>query len=77
MQPGTSYPITIEAFATSTLFRQGHGIRIDISSSNFPHFVMNPNTGGPEGKARSHRIATNRVFVDRDRASYVLLPVIV
>ena len=76
LRPGEICAIKVEAFPTSNLFKQGHRIRLDISSSNFPHFDQNPNTGEPEGKATARRVATNRVFVDRARASYVLLPVI-
>ena len=76
MVPGTIYPIRIEAFPTSNLFRRGHRIRLDISSSNFPHFDVNPNTGEPEGRAREWRVATNRVYLDRGRPSHVVLPVI-
>jgi len=76
MEPGRIYPIRIEAFPTSNLFKAGHRIRIDVSSSNFPHFDFNPNTGEPEGKATRSQVATNRVFLDRDHPSHVVLPVI-
>jgi putative CocE/NonD family hydrolase len=76
MQAGRTYRIKIEAFPTSNLFKAGHRIRVDISSSNFPHFDANSNTGEPEGKATALRMATNRVFVDRRRASHVILPII-
>ncbi len=76
MQPGKVYRIRVDAFPTSNLFKAGHRIRLDVSSSNFPHFDLNSNTGEPEGKATHWRIATNRVFLDRDHASHVILPVI-
>jgi putative CocE/NonD family hydrolase len=76
MESGRIYAVRIEAFPTSNLFKAGHRIRIDVSSSNFPHFDVNPNTGEPEGKATRRQIATNRVFLDRDHPSHVLLPVI-
>jgi putative CocE/NonD family hydrolase len=76
MEPGRIYAIRIEAFPTSNLFKAGHRIRIDVSSSNFPHFDFNPNTGEPEGKATRMQIANNRVYVDGDHPSHVLLPVI-
>ena len=76
MVPGTVYQIRIDAFPTSNLFQRGHRIRLDVSSSNFPHFDVNPNTGEPEGRARAWRVATNRVYLDRERASYVVLPII-
>jgi hypothetical protein len=76
MTPGEVVTITIEPFATSNLFARGHRIRLDISSSNFPHFDVNPNTGEPEGRARRKRIACNTVFVDQARPSHVVLPII-
>jgi putative CocE/NonD family hydrolase len=76
MREGKVYQIAIEAFPTSNLFKTGHRIRIDISSSNFPHFDANPNTGEPEGRARSRRIATNSVYLDKQRPSHVVLPII-
>jgi putative CocE/NonD family hydrolase len=76
MRPGRVYRIKVEAFPTSNLFRVGHRIRLDVSSSNFPHFDANPNTGAEEGRATSTRVATNRVFVDAERASHVVLPII-
>ena len=47
MQPGTIYPLTIKLYPTSNIFKRGHRIRVDISSSNFPRFDVNPNTGEP------------------------------
>lgn len=76
MTPGQSYPIKIAAFPTSNLFKAGHRIRIDVSSSNFPHFDVNPNTGASEGAGLTRRVARNTVFVDSGRPSHVLLPVI-
>lgn len=76
MTPGQVYAIGIDAFPTGNLFQRGHRIRIDISSSNFPHFDANPNTGEPEARAQDSRIATNRVYLDATRPSHVVLPVI-
>jgi putative CocE/NonD family hydrolase len=76
MRPGRVYRIEIETFPTSNLFKAGHRIRVDLSSSNFPRFDANSNTGEPEGKSTTLRTATNRVFLDRRRASHVILPLI-
>lgn len=65
----------IEPFACSNLFRAGHRLRIDIASSNYPRFDLNPNTGEPEGEWTHTRVALNRVFVDAARASRIILPV--
>ena len=75
--PGQPTKIVIDAFPTSNLFKKGHRIRLDVSSSNFPHFDVNPNTGGPEGGGGgTWKVAQNRVFIDKDRPSHVTLPVI-
>jgi putative CocE/NonD family hydrolase len=76
MSPGMVYHIRVDAFPTSNLFKRGHRIRLDVSSSNFPHFDANPNTGDPEAKATTTRVATNRVYLDAARPSHVVLPVI-
>jgi len=76
MRPGEIYEIIIQPFPTSNLFKAGHRIRVDISSSNFPRFDVNPNTGEPEGLGRQTRIAGNTIYVDRARPSHIVLPVI-
>jgi putative CocE/NonD family hydrolase len=75
-QPGELVQIRITLFPTANLFLAGHRIRLDISSSNFPKFDVNPNTGEPEGMARRRRIAVNTVFVDAARPSRVVLPLL-
>jgi uncharacterized protein len=76
LAPGEIAEIAIEPFATSNLFKAGHRIRLDISSSNFPHFDVNPNTGEPEGMARRRRSAVNSVHIDADHPSHIVLPII-
>lgn len=63
MRPGTRYRITVPAPDTANLFAAGHRIRLDVSSSNFPRFDVNPNTGGAEVDARRKVVATNRVHL--------------
>ncbi|MDB6105293.1 MAG: Aminopeptidase, partial [Gammaproteobacteria bacterium] len=76
MSAGQVYRIKVEAFPTANLFKRGHRIRLDISSSNFPHFDVNPNTGAPEGTGLDRRVARNTVFMDAGRPSHVILPLI-
>ena len=76
MTPGETYEVTIEAFPTSNLFRAGHRIRLDVSSSNYPHFDLNFNTGEPEGLATSSRAATNTIWMDPERPSHAILPIV-
>jgi putative CocE/NonD family hydrolase len=75
-EPGEIVRVRIKLFPTANLFLPGHRIRLDVSSSNFPKFDVNPNTGEPDGAARRRRIAKNTVFVDAARPSRVVLPVL-
>ena len=75
-QPGEVVKIRITLFPTANLFLPGHRIRLDVASSNFPKFDVNPNTGEPEGMARRRRVAVNSVFVDAGRPSRVVLPLL-
>jgi putative CocE/NonD family hydrolase len=75
MQPGAIYQIRIEPFATSNLFQAGHRLRLDISSSNYPHFDINPNTGAPEGYPSEPKVALNRIHLGGSHASCLVLPV--
>jgi hypothetical protein len=76
MEPDVIYPIQIRAFPTSNLFAAGHRLRIEISSSNFPHFDVNPNTGAPAGQPSTPVVAHNRVHTNRRHPSHVVLPII-
>ncbi len=76
MVPGEVYAITIELFPVANLFCRGHRLRLDISSSNFPHFDVNPNSGEPEGSWQWPRIARNRVIASANHPSHILLPAI-
>jgi hypothetical protein len=76
MQPGQVYRFTIELYPTSNLFKRGHRIRVDISSSNFPCFDVNPNTGEPLGRSRLKVVAENAIYHDEDHPSHILLPII-
>ena len=76
MEPGEVYEIEISLYPTSNLFKKGHRIRLDIASSNFPRFDVNPNTGEPIGLNRLVVIAKNTVYHDRNHLSHVVLPII-
>ena len=76
MEPGQIYPITIVLPPTSNIFASGHRIRLDIASSSFPQFDVNPNTGEPLGRHTYTRRALNRVHHDSRRPSHVVLPVV-
>ncbi|MEQ1861366.1 MAG: CocE/NonD family hydrolase [Chthoniobacteraceae bacterium] len=76
MEPGTTYPFTIRLYPTSNVFKKGHRIRVDISSSNFPRFDVNPNTGEPLNDHRRVVTAVNTIVHDREHPSHIVLPVI-
>jgi putative CocE/NonD family hydrolase len=76
LKPGQPYEFTIEMYPTSLLFQRGHRIRLDISSSNFPRFDLNPNTGEPLNNNRRVQSAENTIYLDPQHPSRIVLPVI-
>ena len=66
----------IDLMVTGNTFLAGHRIRVEISSSNFPRFDRNPNTGGPIGMSRETRPARQVIVHDAEHPSHILLPVI-
>ena len=76
MMPGQVYPSQIALPPTSNLFAVGHRIRLDISSSNFPRFDLNPNTGEPMGRHTHSVAAQNTIHFDAGHASHLVLPII-
>ena len=78
MEPGRVYPLTIDLWATSNLFKAGHRIRVDVSSSKFPCFDRNLNTGNAPGDEwiADSVVATQTVFHDANRASRIMLPLV-
>ena len=69
-------PIDIVLYPTSNLFMPGHRIRLDISSSNFPRFDVNPNTGDPLWTERRRRACENTIYHDAEHQSRIVLPVV-
>ncbi len=74
--PGTVYSYVIDLWATSHVVRAGHRLRIEISSSNFPRFDRNPNTGAPFGRDDRFITARQGIHHSAARPSHVVLPVI-
>ena len=73
--PGEIYRIEVDAGVTGNVFLKGHRIRVEISSSNFPRFDRNPNTGGPIATETSLLKATETIYHDRRHPSHVELMV--
>ena len=78
IQPGEVYAYEIDLVATSNVFRPGHRIRVDVTSSSFPYLDRNPNTGNPLGEDGPEDLqpAVQTVFHDVARPSHLVLPVI-
>jgi putative CocE/NonD family hydrolase len=74
LRPDEIVPITITLYPTSNVFKRGHRIRLDISSSNYPRFDVNPNTGERLGEYRRMVPADNSVYHDPSHPSQVVLP---
>lgn len=69
--PGETYEIEVTAPDTANRFAVGHRIRLDVSSSNFPRFDVNTNTGEPEAATRRTAIAVNTVHMDAEHSSHL------
>lgn len=76
MEPGEIYEVEFSLTPVSNLFKSGHRIRVDISSSNFPRFDVNPNTGEPVGRHTHTLVARNTIHLSRRRPSHVVLPIV-
>jgi len=76
LTPGQVYPLTIDLWATSNVFKAGHRIRLEVSSSNFPRFDRNLNTGEPAATSERMATATNTILHDSEHPSTLLLPLI-
>ena len=72
-EPGQVYELEIEMYPTGNRFVKGHQIRVDISSSNYPRFEVNPNTGGVLGVDRRKRVAQNTLHHDKSRPSHLTM----
>lgn len=76
IEPGTVYPITVDCWATSNVFLPGHRIRVQVTSSNFPRWNRNLNTGASNEETSEFVAATQTVLHDDEHPSHVVLPVI-
>jgi putative CocE/NonD family hydrolase len=76
LEPGKIYKYTIDLTVTSNVFKKGHRMRVEISSSNFPRFDRNTNTGNTFAEDDQIVPATQTIYHDADHPSHVLLPII-
>ncbi len=75
MVPGEVYQLRFPLPPTANLFAAGHRVRVDISSSNWPKYEVNPNTGEPVGRQRRSVIAANSIYCSEEYPSRIVLPV--
>ena len=75
INPGQVYEISLDLWATSNVFRHGHLLRLEISSSNFPRFDRNLNTGEDIKFARTFVAASNTILHDAQHPSSLVLPI--
>ena len=76
MELGQVYRFEVDLRATAQTFRAGHQLRVHVTSSDFPRYDRNLNTGGPVARESIPQVATNTVFHDSLRPSHLLLPLL-
>jgi putative CocE/NonD family hydrolase len=74
--PGEAYHITVDLWATSNVFLAGHKMRLEVSSSNFPRFDRNLNTGEEQARATRLVKATNLIYHDKTHPSVLVVPIV-
>ena len=75
IEPGKVYGFEVDMWETGNLFKAGHRIRVEVSSSNFPRFERNLNTGNQPGMDAEMSVAHQTIFHDAQRPSHIMLPV--
>ena len=76
MEPGRAYCYTIDLWATSNVFKAGHRIRVEVSSSNFPRFDRNTNTGQGIAEDAELKPALQTILHSSQYPSHVTLPIV-
>jgi uncharacterized protein len=76
LRPNEVFEYTVDMAGTANVFQPGHRIRVDVTSSNFPQFDRNPNTGEPLGSASKTRVAKQTIHHGGPRPSHIVLPVV-
>lgn len=76
IERGRVYEYSIDLWNTCQMFKKGHSIRIEVASTAFPKYDRNPNTGEALGVSTRLEVAPQKVYHDREHASYVLLPIV-
>jgi uncharacterized protein len=76
LTPGKVYDFYVDLWSTSNVFKKGHRIRIEVSSSDFPKYDRNPNTGHKSGEDAEQLVARQTIYHDAEHPSHLVLPII-
>ena len=76
IEPGKVYQYDIDVWNTCQTVLPGHRLRVEVASAAFPKFDRNPNTGDPIGMSARVQVADQTIYHDRERASYLILPLL-
>ncbi len=76
LEAGRPYHFDIDLWATSNVFKAGHCLRLQVTSSNFPRWDRNPNTGHPLGQDDELRVAEQSILHDAEHPSHIVLPLV-
>jgi putative CocE/NonD family hydrolase len=76
VKPGEVYHLVLDLWATSNVFLPGHRLRLEVSSSNFPRFARNLNTGEDAATGTQMVPATNTIYHDKEHPSALVLPIV-
>ena len=76
LKPGAAYEFEVDLVGTANVFLPGHRVRVDVTSSHFPQFDRNPNTGDAFGSSSRVRVARQTIFHTPARPSHILLPIV-
>jgi putative CocE/NonD family hydrolase len=74
--PGSTYRLEVDLYSTALVFNRGHRIEVHVSSSNYPRYEVNPNTGGEHSEGGATEVARNTIHVGPQSPSRLLLPVV-
>jgi putative CocE/NonD family hydrolase len=75
MVPGQVYRFEVDLWSTAQVYKAGHRLRVEVTSSDFPRYDRNLNTGGPFGEETQGQVTVNTVLHDVTYASHIMLPV--
>jgi len=75
MVPGQIYRFEVDLGSTAQVFKAGHCLQVEVTSSDFPRYDRNLNTGGPFAQEVRGEVATNTVFQTQEHPSHIMLPI--